>query len=193
MIDVGAGQLIEPPPLPDRQKLRQDGLDPVPDGLIIRRVMGGDRDRNILGHGDGGLHEGTRYNVPPGQITRTLTYLGDVSISNGEDWIVREGSDTEDDESARTRTLRAWSELPGHSDKALCLLCPLPLLGVVRHLQIQPRTAGVGDEHIAQHHARSAYRSFGWTTPSACAVTSALQERRRPGRSMWSLTQFAWR
>lgn len=55
--------------------------------------------------------EGTRYNVPPGQITRTLTYLGDVSISNGEDWIVREGSDTEDDESARTRTLRAWSEL----------------------------------------------------------------------------------
>lgn len=55
--------------------------------------------------------EGTRYNVPPGQITRTLTYLGDVSICNGEDWIVREGSDTEDDESARTRTLRAWSEL----------------------------------------------------------------------------------
>lgn len=55
--------------------------------------------------------EGTRYNVPSGQITRTLTYLGDVSVSNGEDWIVREGSDTEDDESARTRTLRAWSEL----------------------------------------------------------------------------------
>lgn len=55
--------------------------------------------------------EGTRYNVPPGQITRTLTYLGDVSICNSEDWIVREGSDTEDDESARTRTLRAWSEL----------------------------------------------------------------------------------
>lgn len=55
--------------------------------------------------------EGIRYNVPSGQITRTLTYLGDVSVSNGEDWIVREGSDMEDDESARTRTLRAWSEL----------------------------------------------------------------------------------
>ena len=55
--------------------------------------------------------EGARYNVPKGQITRTLTYLGEVVIGNAEDWITREGSDTEDDESARTRTLRSWSEL----------------------------------------------------------------------------------
>ena len=55
--------------------------------------------------------EGTRYNVPQEQITRTLTYLGEVSVSNSKDWITREGSDTEDDESARTRTLRSWSEL----------------------------------------------------------------------------------
>lgn len=55
--------------------------------------------------------EGNRYNVPAGQIVRTLTYLGDVTFSNAEDWIVREGSDTEDDESARARTLRSWSEL----------------------------------------------------------------------------------
>ncbi len=55
--------------------------------------------------------EGTRYNVPQGQITRSLTYLGEVQLGNAEDWITREGSDTEDDESARTRTLRSWSEL----------------------------------------------------------------------------------
>ena len=55
--------------------------------------------------------EGTRYNVPQEQITRTLTYLGEISVSNTKDWITREGSDTEDDESARTRTLRSWSEL----------------------------------------------------------------------------------
>ncbi len=55
--------------------------------------------------------EGSRYNVPEAQITRTLTYLGEVEVSNGEGWITQEGSDTEDDESARTRTLRAWSEL----------------------------------------------------------------------------------
>ena len=41
----------------------------------------------------------------------THHYLGDVTFSNAEDWIVREGSDTEDDESARARTLRSWSEL----------------------------------------------------------------------------------
>ncbi len=55
--------------------------------------------------------EGSRYNVPRGQISSSLTYIGEVEISNGADWIVREGSDTEDDESARTRTLRSWSEL----------------------------------------------------------------------------------
>lgn len=55
--------------------------------------------------------EGARYNVPQNQITRSLTYLGEVDINNRQDWITQEGSDTEDDESVRTRTLRAWSEL----------------------------------------------------------------------------------
>lgn len=55
--------------------------------------------------------EGSRYNVPAGQITRSLTYLGNISITNNNDWITQEGSDMEDDESARTRTLRSWAEL----------------------------------------------------------------------------------
>lgn len=56
--------------------------------------------------------EGTRYNVPEGQITRSLTFLNGVDgITNSADWITREGSDTEDDEGLRTRTLRSWSEL----------------------------------------------------------------------------------
>lgn len=56
--------------------------------------------------------EGARYNVPPGQIARSLTYLNGVeSVSNGADWIVREGSDTEDDAGVRSRTLRSWAEL----------------------------------------------------------------------------------
>lgn len=55
--------------------------------------------------------EGSQYNVPEGQITRSLTFLNGVDgISNGPDWITREGSDTEDD-GLRTRTLRSWSEL----------------------------------------------------------------------------------
>lgn len=55
--------------------------------------------------------EGSRYNVPQGQITKSLTYLGEVEITNGLEWITREGSDTEDDEALRQRTLRSWSEL----------------------------------------------------------------------------------
>lgn len=55
---------------------------------------------------------GARYNVPQGQITRSLTYLDGVdTITNGEGWISREGSDTETDESLRLRGLRSWSEL----------------------------------------------------------------------------------
>lgn len=60
--------------------------------------------------------EGSRYNVPEGQITRSLTFLGSVEgIGNGPDWIVREGSDTEDDSGLITRALRSWSERAARS------------------------------------------------------------------------------
>lgn len=56
--------------------------------------------------------EGSRYNVPPGQISRSLTHLeGGCTVSNESNWITREGSDIEDMESLRERTLRSWSEL----------------------------------------------------------------------------------
>ena len=56
--------------------------------------------------------EGSRYNAPEGQITRSLTFLNGVDeITNAEDWITREGSDTEDDDGLKTRTLRSWAEL----------------------------------------------------------------------------------
>ena len=55
--------------------------------------------------------EGSRYNVPMGQITRSLLFLDGVeAITNGEHWITREGSDTETDESFRMRGLRSWAE-----------------------------------------------------------------------------------
>lgn len=55
---------------------------------------------------------GSKYNVPQGQITRTLTYLdGGCTVTNNLGWITREGSDIEDLESLRERTLRSWSEL----------------------------------------------------------------------------------
>lgn len=56
--------------------------------------------------------EGSRYNVPQGQITRSLIFLDGIdAITNQQNWISREGSDTETDESFRARGLRSWSEL----------------------------------------------------------------------------------
>lgn len=56
--------------------------------------------------------EGSRYNIPPKQITRCLQHLEDVErIANEEGWIHKEGSDIEDWESLRERTLGAWDML----------------------------------------------------------------------------------
>ena len=56
--------------------------------------------------------EGARYNVPIGQITRSLTHIEGVDeIKNEVDWILQEGSDIEDDKSLRNRTLNSWAEL----------------------------------------------------------------------------------
>lgn len=56
--------------------------------------------------------EGSRYNIPPLQITRCLQHLeGIQSISNEKGWITTEGSDIEEWESLRDRTLGAWDLL----------------------------------------------------------------------------------
>ena len=56
--------------------------------------------------------EGSRYNIPPGQITRCMQHLEGVqSITNEEGWITTEGSDIEEWESLRDRTLGAWDLL----------------------------------------------------------------------------------
>lgn len=55
---------------------------------------------------------GSNYNVPAGQIRRCLVHLEGIDhIENGEGWITREGSDREDEESLRSRTLNSWAEL----------------------------------------------------------------------------------
>lgn len=56
--------------------------------------------------------EGAKYNVPPGQIRKSLTHIEGVDrITNGSDWLIQEGSDLEDIESLRGRTLNSWAEL----------------------------------------------------------------------------------
>lgn len=56
--------------------------------------------------------EGSKYNIPPGQITKSMKHLEGVErINNDEGWISREGSDIEEWESLRERTLGAWDLL----------------------------------------------------------------------------------
>lgn len=56
--------------------------------------------------------EGSKYNVPPGQIRKSLTHIEGIDrITNGADWLIQEGSDLEDIESLRERTLNSWAEL----------------------------------------------------------------------------------
>lgn len=100
--------------------------------------------------------EGSRYNVPAGQIVRTLTYLGDVTFSNAEDWIVREGSDTEDDESARARTLRSWSELAQRAteDTFIDAAESVPRRTVRTGRLQPPARAGHGGRHRDRHGGR---------------------------------------
>lgn len=57
-------------------------------------------------------NEGSEYNVPENQITRTLVHIEGIdTISNTTDWITREGSDLEETESLRSRVLNSWAEL----------------------------------------------------------------------------------
>lgn len=56
--------------------------------------------------------EGSKYNVPQNQIKKSLTHIEGVErIFNDADWLVQEGSDIEEIESLRTRTLNSWAEL----------------------------------------------------------------------------------
>ncbi|WP_411676870.1 baseplate J/gp47 family protein [Caproicibacter sp.] len=55
---------------------------------------------------------GVKYNVSSGQIVNTLMHIEGIdTITNKEDWLKTEGSDEEDDDSLRSRTKNAWSEL----------------------------------------------------------------------------------
>ena len=55
---------------------------------------------------------GSVYNVPVGQIQKSLTHIEGIDeITNESDWITQEGSDLEDIESLRERTLNSWAEL----------------------------------------------------------------------------------
>lgn len=54
--------------------------------------------------------EGSRYNVPAGLISKSLTYINVDTIHNQDNWITAEGADLEDVEAFRLRVKNAWEE-----------------------------------------------------------------------------------
>ena len=59
---------------------------------------------------------GSKYNVPTNSIRQSLIHIENIKcLSNEEDWIIKEGSDTEIDVMFRERTLNAWAELATYS------------------------------------------------------------------------------
>ena len=54
---------------------------------------------------------GLKYNVGENKITKMVTYIPGIDyVRNGADWITREGSDEEEDESLRERYFLKWEE-----------------------------------------------------------------------------------
>lgn len=91
---------------------------------------------------------GAKYNVPAGQITRSLTYIdGGCTLANTTGWLTREGSDEEDLESLRERTLRSWSELATQTtaDKYKNACEAVPGVLFVKVDDLHPRGQGTVD------------------------------------------------
>lgn len=91
---------------------------------------------------------GSEFNVPPGQIKKSLTHIEGVDrITNESDWIIQEGSDLEDIESLRERTLNAWAELATLpiADKYKNVCEAVPGVLFVRVDDLHPRGQGTID------------------------------------------------
>lgn len=110
---------------------------------------------------------GARYNVPVGQITRSLTYIEGVdAVTNKDGWITLEGSDQEEIESLRGRVLKSWAELSTKPtrDKLQNQCEAIPGVLFVRIDDNHPRGQGTTDIIV---------------TGSAGAATEALLEQVR--------------
>ncbi|WP_206458924.1 baseplate J/gp47 family protein [Anaerovorax sp. IOR16] len=92
--------------------------------------------------------EGSKYNLPSGQIKKSLIHIEGIDeITNEVGWITQEGSDLEDEESFRERTLNSWAELSAYpirdKYKNVCEAVPGVLFATVDDMH--PRGQGTVD------------------------------------------------
>lgn len=109
--------------------------------------------------------EGSKYNIPPGQITKCMQHLNDVTeINNEKGWITTEGSDIEDWESLRERTLGAWA-----------VLATMPT--AAKYKNICESVEGVLNVSVHQLHPRGQGTVDIIVTGTAGAATEELLQR----------------
>ncbi|MBN4074825.1 MAG: baseplate J protein [Alkaliphilus sp.] len=92
--------------------------------------------------------EGIKYNLPSGQIKKSLVYIEGIDeIVNEGGWVTREGSDVESDEMFRGRILNSWAELAAYpisgKYRTVCEAVPGVLFATVDDMH--PRGQGTVD------------------------------------------------
>lgn len=112
-------------------------------------------DETIMGTGQSSCNipveaekPGAAYNMPPNKIIKSILHLETVdTITNNADWLTREGSDLEELELFRQRTLSAWSELASQPtrDKYRAVCEAVPGVLAVNILDEHPRGQGTMD------------------------------------------------
>ncbi|KEQ23434.1 baseplate J/gp47 family protein [Paenibacillus tyrfis] len=90
---------------------------------------------------------GAGFNVAAGNIQNMLTFVPYVSVTNEENWIIREGTDLETDDSLRQRTLGRWEQLSTGGIRDYYRSLIESISGVVAvHIEDQhPRGEGTAD------------------------------------------------
>lgn len=116
---------------------------------------------------------GAAYNVASGAITRLLTPLPGVSVTNPAGWLTVEGTDTETDQAYRERLKLRWSELGygATADAYRSWALSDPRVEMVRVLDDQPRGPGTVDVILW---------STGGLADETVAVVDAVVQARRP-------------
>lgn len=122
--------------------------------------------------------EGSQYNVGAGIITTIVTYIPGIDyINNSANWVTKEGSDEEDDESLRARYYLRWNELSTGSTAAAYESWAKSITGVT-YAKVQdrfPRGPGTVDVIIAG--------AGGVPSPELIAMVAQYIETKKPACS----------
>jgi uncharacterized phage protein gp47/JayE len=162
----------------------------IPKGTIVKTPTGPDgrelrffstQEAVLLADTDGievpveAEHPGSIYNVGEGYICELVTHVGGIAlVSNAENWLAREGSDTEGDEDLRERCVLRWHELSQGSTKYAYMSWALTVKGVREAVILDQHPRGQGTVDVVLISAAGA------PTESLIAEVQGFIDTKRP-------------